>query len=141
MRDVESAPSGLKFFARFTLPTLAYLACISWGSHRPGVQAPLLVPHLDKLYHLFEYAPVGALFHRWFSHHPRLSGQSVRWCIAAAVGCGVAFAIADECHQAFVPGRSPEGLDILADGLGVLAGAWAWSRAQGWFRRRAIRNS
>ena len=33
------------------------------------------------------------------------------------------FALTDELHQAWVPGREPEVLDLLADAIGILLGA------------------
>jgi VanZ family protein len=32
----------------------------------------------------------------------------------------------DELHQLFVPGRSTDFADILADGLGAILAAWGW---------------
>jgi VanZ family protein len=34
------------------------------------------------------------------------------------------YGVSDEFHQYFVPGRSVEALDVLADALGGLLGAW-----------------
>lgn len=41
----------------------------------------------------------------------------------------VAYAVTDEVHQAFVPGRSAEVYDVSTDAIGALAGTiacWAW---------------
>ncbi len=40
------------------------------------------------------------------------------------------YALSDELHQAFVPGRHPDPWDLLCDGLGAAAGLWTWNRVQ-----------
>ena len=48
------------------------------------------------------------------------------WAVLLAVGYGVT----DEWHQSFVPGRTPELRDLLADAVGSTFGAgvvWLWS--------------
>jgi VanZ family protein len=42
----------------------------------------------------------------------------------------VLYALSDEFHQAFVPGRTPDPIDLLCDGLGALAGLWIWAQMQ-----------
>jgi hypothetical protein len=49
----------------------------------------------------------------------------------------VAYAVSDEWHQGWVPGRSPSALDVGADALG--AGAAAVSRLRSGRRRRRAR--
>lgn len=81
-----------------------------------------------KSVHVCTYAVLallawGALRH-WF---PRLgAGPRLRaaWLFA------VLYAISDEVHQRFVPGRSGEVRDVVIDALGAAAGlslAWWWS--------------
>ncbi len=139
--DVEPRSRGAGFFARYTAPLLAYLACIVWLSHQPGRPGSLPFPHLDKLIHLVEFAIVGVLIVRWLARHPRLRPATPGRTIAFAVVLGIAFALLDEFHQSFVPGRSTEALDLVADAVGVSAGAWLWTVAQARFGARAIRGS
>jgi VanZ family protein len=41
--------------------------------------------------------------------------------------CAVAYGISDELHQAFVPGRTADWQDVLADTVGAAAAIWlAW---------------
>lgn len=40
---------------------------------------------------------------------------------------GLLYAISDEVHQAFVPGRSPQATDVLLDFSGILAGAFVFT--------------
>ena len=65
---------------------------------------------LRKLAHAAEYGILGALLVRALR---RLS-----WALAL----GVAYAVSDEIHQSFVPGRQGSPLDVLIDSVGVIAG-------------------
>ncbi len=50
--------------------------------------------------------------------------------VAATVLVSALYGLTDEWHQSFVPGRSPEARDLVADTVGAMAGAtavWAWS--------------
>jgi VanZ family protein len=44
----------------------------------------------------------------------------------------VLYALSDEFHQAFVPGRYPDPWDLLADGLGAVLALALWL----WWQRR-----
>jgi len=55
----------------------------------------------------------------------RVSGRAAGLAIAIAVSYG----LTDEVHQMFVPGRSAEVADLIADAAGACAGTaacWAW---------------
>ncbi len=54
------------------------------------------------------------------------------WTWPAAFALTVLYALSDEFHQAFVPGRHPDALDLLWDGVGALLGLFVWS----WLTRR-----
>jgi len=79
------------------------------------------VPFRDKGIHFLEYAVLGFLCanaaRRSFPHRPAWRTFAVGAFVALAWGLG------DELHQAFVPGRSAEILDWVADTLGSVAGA------------------
>jgi VanZ family protein len=48
---------------------------------------------------------------------------------AVAIAIAVGYAFTDEFHQMFVPGRSAQFSDLLADAIGVVAGislCWMW---------------
>ena len=74
-----------------------------------------------KIAHLCEYALLGVLLCLLL----RAYGLGMRWL---PVLLGVAYAIGDEVHQTFVPGRLGTPVDVLIDtagvGLGVLAVQW-----------------
>ena len=46
----------------------------------------------------------------------------------AALAAGIAYAISDEVHQLFVPGRVGSPLDVAIDSVGVAAGVLLWRR-------------
>ena len=46
-----------------------------------------------------------------------------------AIAIGIAYAVTDEVHQAFVPGRHGAVLDVLVDAVGVLVGVYVLGRA------------
>lgn len=60
-------------------------------------------------------------------------GAPAAWLI------GTAYAVTDEFHQSFVPGRSCEFRDIVIDSCGVLTGVLAALLA-GWIRARRIKS-
>jgi len=77
---------------------------------------------LRKIAHATEYAVLGLLLLRALG----------RELPAAAVG--IAYAVTDEVHQAFVPGRQGAAVDVLVDSVGVLLGVYVLGRAA----RRAL---
>jgi len=46
--------------------------------------------------------------------------------MALAFGLALLYGLSDEFHQAFVPGRCPDALDLVWDGLGAAAGLVGW---------------
>lgn len=73
----------------------------------------------DKLLHGVEYAVLGGLL----VHALRLAGLRPGVALVSAVVIASAYGATDELHQAFVPGRSSEVADWLADTLGATVGA------------------
>ena len=67
---------------------------------------------LRKIAHATEFAILAALLLR-ASRRPGL-----------AIAVGIAYAISDELHQAFVPGRHGAPLDVVIDSVGVVVGAF-----------------
>jgi VanZ family protein len=80
-----------------------------------------MFPFADKGVHFVEYLVLGFLVahaarRTWPDH---ALGRMVLLGALVAVGWGVL----DEMHQAFVPGRDAELLDLVADSLGAGTGA------------------
>ena len=72
---------------------------------------------LRKLAHAAEYAVLGMLL-------LRAIGREL-----PSVAIGIAYAVTDEVHQAFVEGRHGAAYDVLVDAAGVLLGVYVLSRA------------
>ena len=92
--------------------------------------AELLSVIIRKIAHVTAYAVLGALIVWAFSVHRRVTRRLILLSIIVA---GV-YAISDEIHQAFIPGRSAEVRDVLFDTIGAMIGAslagWAIIRRQ-----------
>ena len=69
---------------------------------------------LRKIAHAAEYAILGALL-------ARATGRA-----GLAFTLGALYAMSDEVHQSFVPGRLGSPVDVAIDAVGVLAGVLLW---------------
>ena len=98
------------------LPVVVWAAVIFAFSSVPDLGTGLggwdLV--LRKIAHTAEYAILGALL-------LRATGR-----IGVALTLGIAYAVSDELHQTFVPGRAGKPLDVAIDTLGLVCGIAAW---------------
>ena len=77
-----------------------------------------------KAAHFFVYTVLGILLYWDFIPSCGSVRKKVGWVWAA----GTAYAVSDEIHQLFVPGRSGQVRDVLLDSVGVAAGillSWA----------------
>ncbi len=92
----------------------------SFEVHLPGVDR---LPLRDKALHLAEYGALGWLCAGAAS---RSWPTAVGWrTFVLAVFVSTLWGLSDEIHQAFVPGRSSDLADLLADLIGSLVGAGA----------------
>jgi VanZ family protein len=92
------------------LPVVLWAGLIFVLSSVPSLDSGLSWDYpLRKLAHAGEFAVLGALLARAL---PEL----------AALWLGIAYAVADELHQTFVPGRAGTLLDVGIDSVGVLLG-------------------
>jgi VanZ family protein len=67
--------------------------------------------------HFAEYAVLATLLWLALRNTPSLAARAVPLSLAVAV----LYAISDEFHQSFVPGRYPDVRDVLVDAAGALA--------------------
>ncbi|MES2693610.1 MAG: VanZ family protein [Verrucomicrobiota bacterium] len=88
---------------------VAIAALVIAASHRSRVAGPA-VPNIDKYAHFAVYGLIGTLVCR-----TRSGWKGAVIGLAAAS----AFGVTDEWHQSFVPGRSPDVMDWVADTLGA----------------------
>ena len=108
------------------------LLTMLFGSADPQLAASLQHP-IRKLAHFVEYAVLGFLLANAVRSFVLMRGQFNRpfggklvfltWLI------GVLYALTDEFHQSFVPGRSMEFRDICIDASGVLFGVLIFALA------------
>ena len=71
-----------------------------------------------KGWHAIEFA---ILFLLVVGAMSRITGHCTKRIVVLAIAFCLAFAITDEWHQSFVPGRSGTVTDVLVDSLGVLS--------------------
>jgi len=105
----------------FLICALGWAGVIFYLSHLPGVEVPPLFFGKDKLFHaivfgILGFFTVGAL--NGPVHSQRISRP---WLAVLLV---TAYGVLDEFHQHFVPGRTPDIYDLMADAAGGLLGIW-----------------
>jgi hypothetical protein len=97
----------------YWLPPLLVMAAIFYLSHQPDLPHapdPWLDVLLKKLGHAAEYAVLFLfLLRAW--RRDRAADQALNTSLIATA----AYAISDELHQAFVPGRKANWYDVLID--------------------------
>lgn len=84
----------------------------------------------DKSGHGLGYAILGAVLLRALARG-RL--RNVTWgLLAATVLLATLYGVSDEFHQSFVPGRTPDAHDVMADAIGAALAAAAGGAARAW---------
>jgi len=116
-------------------PAVVYLSLIYYVSSQP--QVGWATPYPDKLLHVSEYLVLAVLLARALNNGIRRPVSSAM--LLLTWGLCVAYAVTDEIHQTFVPGRSPDPRDALADACGAALGLLALQAAQAAWLRRAPR--
>jgi len=105
----------------YWVPPILWMGLIFFLSSRPDLPhyPDALVDHvLKKAGHVAEYAILAFLYLRALSEKPR------RIRIQPLLGSFVLsslYALSDEYHQTFVPGRNGDLVDMIIDALGALA--------------------
>ena len=104
------------------LPVVLWMAVIFYLSAQPDLPhhpEALIDLVIKKLGHMAEYAVLAALA-VWALRHgaPSTERRAVLWALLLAAS----YAVTDEMHQYFVPGRNPQPLDVGFDALGACLG-------------------
>jgi VanZ family protein len=120
------------------LPVALYMAAIFYVSSLPQPPVP---PGGDKPWHLLAYFGLGVLTTGAVAGGLAVPIGSRTAVLAMAIA--IAYGATDEFHQLFVPGRSAQLADLVADAIGVVIGtslcwilAWALHKSQGTRHRR-----
>lgn len=131
--------SELRRFLVYWLPPLAWMAAIFICSAQPDLPhapEPLLDLLLKKTGHAAAYGILAWLKLRLLLHYfgDRHAPPFLRF---ASVALTTAYALSDEYHQRFVPGRNGNLADVGVDGLGACCAMLL----NGWLtaRRRTLR--
>ena len=109
----------------FTLTNLSRLLALLWAglifylSSQSSLDVPLLFHGQDKLFHAAAFGTLGFL--ALGSMRPAETGYPAGRRLLAFL-LVVGYGILDEFHQSFVPGRSVDSLDVLADAAGGIIG-------------------
>ncbi len=108
----------LKHFLLFQSPAIAWAIAIFIQSSLFYINTPDLGFDLqDKLLHAIEYAILGFLLRRaLIFQKSQFFQEHAGWL---TIFIGSAYAISDEIHQFYVPGRSSDIGDVVADVVGI----------------------
>ena len=106
----------------FLVLAIAWAGVIFYLSSQSSIDTPALFPGQDKLFHMMAFGVLGFLF--MGAMKTTTSGYRIGqvWLVVILV---VLYGLLDEFHQYFVPGRTVEFYDALADATGALLGAWS----------------
>ncbi|MDA8211200.1 MAG: VanZ family protein [Clostridia bacterium] len=110
----------------YWVPVVFYMGVIFYFSSKTGGQVALPTP--DYVAHGTEYFGLSWLV-RWAWSGSR-AGRPEQGCRVAILFCFI-YGISDEFHQSFVPGRTPDAVDLLADTAGAALAQAVW---YGWRR-------
>jgi VanZ family protein len=111
-------------FLIYWMPVWLYCTVIFIQSSYPSMAHLRDVPFGDKYLHFIGYAILGILFSRAF----RSSRPRTRMIVLSllSISASTAYGISDEIHQYFVPSRSADIMDALADMVGSCMGVLAY---------------
>ena len=114
------SPRSRGGFVWHVVPLLAYLALVFYGGSLPGSQLPRVV-WSDKVVHLVGFSVMQVLAFRAMRYGwPR---RAAGWQLSGSVLFASAAGAGLELLQCFLPHRSAELLDWVADTIGALVSA------------------
>lgn len=113
-------------------PVVLYTLLI-WVLSSQTLDLPLIssVPLQDKGVHFLEYGGLGL----FMAHavHSTWPDRALRY--VAAIWLTVSLGLVDELHQLYVPGRSADFADLLADTCGAVVAVFAYAGLRRLLRR------
>ena len=138
----------LRVFAKYWLPVVIWAVIIFSASgdkrsvqHSSRISEPIvrwLIPDISdeavrttvlvvrKGAHVAEYSVLAMLL--WRGLQGTIRKEQAGWSRRVAWGAwlgAAAFAVSDEFHQFYVPGRQGSAWDVLIDSIGAAVGLWA----------------
>ncbi|HEY6050835.1 MAG TPA: VanZ family protein [Thermoanaerobaculia bacterium] len=132
MREPASVPVPAKRLRRVRIAALVWgVFLLSLTSYPSPPAIPVIgwIPSIDKFIHFMLYGIEAFLLYlslRW-PGRDRFSLARV----LALTGLMAVWAVADETHQYWIPGRSMEGGDVIGDVSGSIAGGLVASAVSG----------
>lgn len=106
------------------IPALLTMGIIFWFSSQPSNELPNFDwadKAVKKSGHVVEYAVLVIAY--WYALGMQKNRRWLAWLLA------ILYAVTDEFHQSFVPGRYPSVWDVLIfDNFGALIGLWLANR-------------
>ena len=103
------------------IPVVAYAAFLFYLSSQSSLNVPSFTLS-DKMYHVGAYAIFGFLIAR---------AVGKKYLLVAFLGATL-YGFSDEFHQWFVPGRSAEFFDLVADAIGGFLGGVVFKTLRPW---------
>ena len=117
---------------------LGWMAFIYWQSSGPiTLDIPELFPHEDKLLHAVAF---GLLAMFWLGTFPIAEAGYRRRHVLWAIVLATLYGAFDEWHQSFVPGRTTDAADLLADAIGAALFAGLMARVVRMRRKAPLRS-
>lgn len=124
-------------FLIYWMPVILYCLFIFLQSSFPSPVKTEGIFLGDKILHLLGYALLAALFFRALRATRPAAAPTALWVMSVAFAAF--YGAMDEVHQAFVPTRSADFFDFMADASGAVIGAgmaaWLTSRRVALFRK------
>jgi VanZ family protein len=122
---VPSVAASLAMFLFLWAPVVVYMAAIFYVSSQSSPPAPGGLP--DYVLHAIEYFGFAVVVFRAVAGGRGTAVTGIRLTLTLLIA--LAYAISDEVHQLFVPNRTADVRDVLADMAGAALGlcaCWAW---------------
>ncbi len=123
-KELVSRPclQGIMKKILFFIPTIMYYALIFFLSSR-SYDIKIDVLFLDKVIHLVEFTVLGLFLSFGFFMTLR---SSLMIKAVFTLSSGILLGVLDEFHQYFIPNRSIEFSDVVADAFGILVGLFLY---------------
>ena len=121
----NSSPVGI-FLIKYWLPVVIYAIIIFSASSIPGKAIPPIFKYQDVVFHFTEYAFLSLFLNRALKVRGFARVKRFYWVFILCL----LYALSDEWHQSFVPGRTASLYDIIVDGLGAFVAGiiYLWRR-------------